>query len=251
MADVTPQSPPLNGDESLQGVVIAFIVWSAVLPIIFVALRIIVRTRIIKIRLWWDDYFIIAAAAIISVVSDFSFALYPILIIWHVKIRLKDKVGLCLLMGLGVIRRHHQLVLAHLKTSLSFEIGLGIICACIPTLIPGYKWLKQKLSHHGSSGSGKGAKATGAALPFEPGRHKRREGDSAQLLRATPQDAKSSIVPPSSSGGGSWQEERRPVDNAEAERGIRKTTHMEVKHGEGVDRANDLRPSLNDSRDGF
>lgn len=62
MADVTPQSPPLNGDESLQGVVIAFIVWSAVLPIIFVALRIIVRTRIIKIRLWWDDYFIIAAA---------------------------------------------------------------------------------------------------------------------------------------------------------------------------------------------
>lgn len=46
---------------------------------------------------------IIFSQAIISVVSDFSFALYPILIIWHVKIRLKDKVGLCLLMGLGVM----------------------------------------------------------------------------------------------------------------------------------------------------
>ena len=118
---------------------------------------------------------------------------------------------------------------------------MGIICACIPTLIPGYKWLKQKLSHHGSSSSGKGAKATGAALPFEPGRHKRREGVSTQLLRATPQDAKSSIVPSSSSsGGGNWKEEKIPVDSAEAERGIRKTTRMEVKHGEGVDRAHNV-----------
>ena len=35
--------------------------------------------------------------------SDFLLALYPILILFHLKMRLKDKVGLCVLMGFGVM----------------------------------------------------------------------------------------------------------------------------------------------------
>ena len=46
---------------------------------------------------------IIFAQAIISIVSDFALALYPIVIISHVQLRLKDKIGLCFLMGLGVM----------------------------------------------------------------------------------------------------------------------------------------------------
>ena len=46
---------------------------------------------------------VILAQAIISVISDFALAVYPILILWNVKTKLKNKVGLCILMGLGVM----------------------------------------------------------------------------------------------------------------------------------------------------
>ena len=46
---------------------------------------------------------IVLAQALISVISDFGLALYPILIIAHLKLTVKDKVGLCALMGLGVM----------------------------------------------------------------------------------------------------------------------------------------------------
>lgn len=46
---------------------------------------------------------VILAQAIISVVSDFMLAFYPILILWSVRLRFLEKAGLCVLMGLGVL----------------------------------------------------------------------------------------------------------------------------------------------------
>lgn len=46
---------------------------------------------------------VILAQAVISVISDFALALYPILILWKVRLNFRDKAGLCLLMGLGVL----------------------------------------------------------------------------------------------------------------------------------------------------
>jgi len=46
---------------------------------------------------------IIIAQAVISAVSDFAFAAFPILILWRVQMAVKAKIALCLLMGLGVM----------------------------------------------------------------------------------------------------------------------------------------------------
>lgn len=51
---------------------------------------------------------IILAQAVISAVSDFAFAAFPILILWRVQMAVKDKVALCLLMGLGVLLVHRH-----------------------------------------------------------------------------------------------------------------------------------------------
>ena len=48
-------------------------------------------------------YYIILAQAVISVTSDFGLAFYPILIIVHLHMRRREKFGLCVLMGLGVM----------------------------------------------------------------------------------------------------------------------------------------------------
>ena len=46
---------------------------------------------------------IVFAQAIISAVSDFAFAAMPILVLWRVQMKMRDKMALCLLMGLGTM----------------------------------------------------------------------------------------------------------------------------------------------------
>lgn len=104
---------------------------------------------------------IIMAQAVISVVSDFAFAAFPILILWRVQMALRAKIAICLLMGLGVITGACCIVRTVLNwQSLpkyddtyggidnwywrTFEVQLGIIAASIPALRPGYKWLISK-----------------------------------------------------------------------------------------------------------
>lgn len=41
--------------------------------------------------------------AVISIVTDFIGALFPMFLLWNVDIRFRSKVGLCLLMGLGIL----------------------------------------------------------------------------------------------------------------------------------------------------
>ncbi|CAD6591366.1 MAG: hypothetical protein ASARMPRED_005361 [Alectoria sarmentosa] len=84
---------------------------------------------------------IILAQAVISVVSDFTFAAFPILFLWRVQIDLKTKIGLWVLMlpldGTydGIINWLWRL----------FEVQIGIIAACIPTLRPLYLWVMRRV----------------------------------------------------------------------------------------------------------
>ncbi|KAI4131354.1 MAG: hypothetical protein LQ338_001239 [Usnochroma carphineum] len=93
--------------------------------------------------------------------SDFFLSTFPIIILRKVQIGFRDKVGLCLLMGLGVITGSLSIVRTVLNgqnvardtswDSLpnwywrAWEVFFGIVAACIPTLRPGYKWLKVRV----------------------------------------------------------------------------------------------------------
>ncbi|MCJ1282468.1 hypothetical protein MMC26_001791 [Xylographa opegraphella] len=107
-----------------------------------------------------DD--IILAQAIISIVSDFFLAAFPILILRHVQINIRVKIGLCLLMGMGVITGCICIARAVLNWQndysqdptwvsvpnwylRSWEICVGIIAASVPTLRPGYLYMQDRL----------------------------------------------------------------------------------------------------------
>ncbi|KAL8782218.1 MAG: hypothetical protein Q9213_005584 [Squamulea squamosa] len=110
---------------------------------------------------------VIIAQAIISVVSDFVFAAFPILILRKLQMKLRTKIAIAMLMGLGVITGACCIVRTVLNfQSLPkdftyggipnwywrlFEVQLGIIAACIPALRPGYKWMQTKIQTYISS----------------------------------------------------------------------------------------------------
>lgn len=104
---------------------------------------------------------IVLAQAVISVVSDFTFAAFPIFVLWRVQIDFKTKMGLWLLMCLGFITGACCLVRTVLNNQALpldetydgiinwlwrlFEVQIGIIAACIPTLRPFYKWFMERV----------------------------------------------------------------------------------------------------------
>lgn len=104
---------------------------------------------------------IVLVQAIISVVSDFAFAAFPILILWRVQIDLKTKIGLWCLMCLGFFTGACCLVRTVLNNEALpadetydgiinwiwrlFEVTIGIIAACIPTLRPLYRVLSNRM----------------------------------------------------------------------------------------------------------
>ncbi|KAL8812818.1 MAG: hypothetical protein Q9223_002030 [Gallowayella weberi] len=103
---------------------------------------------------------IIIIQGVFSIISDFILAAFPIVLLWNVQLSKRTKVGLCLLMGLGVITA----IICIVRTALSgeikstdvswagvpnalarvLEINLGIIAACIPIMKPLLRWLKAK-----------------------------------------------------------------------------------------------------------
>ncbi|MCJ1390204.1 hypothetical protein MMC18_003062 [Xylographa bjoerkii] len=104
---------------------------------------------------------IILSQAIISIISDFVLSAFPILILRKVQISFRSKVGLCSLMGLGVITGSFSIVRTVLNwqtetddpTWLSipcwywrtWEVFFGIVAASLPTLRPGYAWFSTKV----------------------------------------------------------------------------------------------------------
>ena len=97
---------------------------------------------------------IILTQAIISILSDFILAAFPIFYFWRLQVDLKTKIGLWLLMGLGLITGVCCIVRTVLNneslpddatyngivnwTWRLFEVQFGIIAACIPPLRPLY-----------------------------------------------------------------------------------------------------------------
>ena len=107
---------------------------------------------------------IIISQAIISIISDFLLAAFPILILRKVQISLRTKVGLCMLMSLGLITAACCLVRTIMNWQnvnsdpswesidnwywRSWEVCVGITAASIPALRPGYKRLSSTISSY-------------------------------------------------------------------------------------------------------
>ena len=103
----------------------------------------------------------ILAQALISIISDFVLSLFPIVILHKLNMRLKQKIGIAVLMGLGLITAACSIVRTVLNGQALagdatyggltnwfwrlFEVDLGLICACVPTLVPMWKWASKKL----------------------------------------------------------------------------------------------------------
>ncbi|KAL9130807.1 MAG: hypothetical protein Q9217_001110 [Psora testacea] len=114
---------------------------------------------------------IIISQAIISIISDFFLSAFPILILRKVQISFRSKVGLCSLMGLGIITGALSIARTVLNWQnvtndptwvsipnwylRTWEVLFGIAAACIPTLRPGYKWLVGEIRTKLSSGPSK------------------------------------------------------------------------------------------------
>ncbi|KAI4125962.1 MAG: hypothetical protein LQ338_003988 [Usnochroma carphineum] len=104
---------------------------------------------------------IVLAQAVISVVSDFAFAALPVFFLWRTQIDVKTKIGLWVLMGLGVLTGFFCLVRTVINNQSFpddesyggivnwvwrlFEVSIGIIAACVPTLRPFYTWMMKKI----------------------------------------------------------------------------------------------------------
>lgn len=104
---------------------------------------------------------IVLTQAVISVVSDFAFAALPVFFLWKTQIDVKTKIGLWVLMGLGVVTGFFCLVRTVINNQSFpedqtyggivnwvwrlFEISIGIIAACVPTLRPFYPWMMKKI----------------------------------------------------------------------------------------------------------
>lgn len=98
---------------------------------------------------------IIISQAVISIISDVVLAISPLVILWRVQMEWRIKAGLCVLMGLGVITAACCIVRTVLNGQnvtddvswdsvtnwywRSWEVTIGIIAACVPTLRPGYR----------------------------------------------------------------------------------------------------------------
>ena len=104
---------------------------------------------------------LVLTQAIISVVSDFAFAALPVFFLWRTQIDFRTKIGLWVLMGLGVLTGFFCLVRTVINNQSFpedvtyggivnwvwrlFEVSIGIIAACVPTLRPLYPWLKKRI----------------------------------------------------------------------------------------------------------
>ncbi|KAL8700169.1 MAG: hypothetical protein Q9201_005589 [Fulgogasparrea decipioides] len=104
---------------------------------------------------------IVLTQAVISVVSDFAFAALPVFFLWRTQIDFRTKVGLWVLMGLGVLTGIFCLVRTVINNQSFpddesyggivnwvwrlFEVSIGIIAACVPTLRPFYTWAAKRL----------------------------------------------------------------------------------------------------------
>ncbi|KAL9083686.1 MAG: hypothetical protein Q9165_008414 [Trypethelium subeluteriae] len=122
---------------------------------------------------------IIISQAIISIISDFLLALFPILLLWNVQISRRTKIGLCSLMALGLCTAGLCMVRTILNWETenqdptwesvptwafrSWEVTVGITAACIPAMRPGYRVVTASLHNYYSLRSSSGGKGSSSS----------------------------------------------------------------------------------------
>lgn len=121
---------------------------------------------------------IILTQALISIVSDFSFAAFPIFALWRLTIDFKTKVALWALMCLGFITGTCCIVRTALNGQAlppdesyggivnwvwrTFEVQIGIIAASIPSLRPLYSHCRRRMQGQSTSYADNNVKFLGA-----------------------------------------------------------------------------------------
>ncbi|KAF6235475.1 hypothetical protein HO173_006158 [Letharia columbiana] len=104
---------------------------------------------------------VLISQAIISIISDFILAGFPIIIIRNARIHFRQKILLCSLMGVGLLTAACCIVRTVINwqndhidpTWVSVdnflwrdaEVNIGIAAACLPTLLPLYRLLRDKI----------------------------------------------------------------------------------------------------------
>ena len=101
---------------------------------------------------------IVIAQGTLSFITDFICAAFPILLLRNLNIRTQSKIGLCLLMGLGVITA--GIAIARTATAWQvkssdfswvgvpnvmtrvFEVNIGNVAACVPILKPFFRYVR-------------------------------------------------------------------------------------------------------------
>ena len=114
--------------------------------------------------------FALLMVPVLSVITDLICASFPIIVLRNLQVKSSTKIGLCILMGLGVITA----VCCTVRTALSGvmtdyditwgittnvgwrlpEVNIGIVCANAPVLRPLYLWSRGKLVTQKSSSAG-------------------------------------------------------------------------------------------------
>ncbi|KAL8987237.1 MAG: hypothetical protein Q9177_003536 [Variospora cf. flavescens] len=150
---------------------------------------------------------IVLTQAVISVVSDFAFAALPVFFLWRTQIDVQTKIGLWVLMGLGVITGALCLVRTVINHQSFpenesyggivnwvwrlFEVSIGIIAACVPTLRPFYTWARTKMKDGNRTGDPNlkfplGDKHQPWVEDMEEAKHARREQDRNTIANGHP-----------------------------------------------------------------
>ncbi|KAL8677442.1 MAG: hypothetical protein Q9186_006128 [Xanthomendoza sp. 1 TL-2023] len=111
---------------------------------------------------------VIIAQGVFSILTDFLCATFPAVLLWNVRIRTKTKIGVCLLMGAGVVTgcisiartsfawqiKSENISWVGIPGALTrvFEVNIGIMAACAPVLRPFVRYVRARLTgedpHH-------------------------------------------------------------------------------------------------------
>ena len=209
---------------------------------------------------------IIISQALISIISDFMLALFPIVLLWKVQIAPRLKAGLCALMALGLMYVPFHWPLSGFLTDLtrlnstaaccivrtvmnwqnvnsdptwesidnwywrSWEVCIGIVAACIPALRPGYKTvyagIKSYISHRSSRKS-----SVLVDSPEANARHIARPQasyDPALGADAQAVSAEADRAREYGAGEEGFAMNYLPEDMKTADQGIKKTTRIDV-----------------------
>lgn len=207
---------------------------------------------------------IIISQAIISIISDFLLALFPIVLLWKVQISSQIKAGICTLMALGLMyefSRHPCGLIADLsglrstaalcmvRTILNWqnvnsdptwisipawywrawEVCIGIVAACIPALRPGYQLVSTSIatymSHRSLRMSSDPILGDKNKTPqARPGQSR----DPALLATAGAISTEADRAKEYGSGEEGFAMRASPGDKQTADQGIKKTTRIDI-----------------------